>query len=146
MFGHRPRKFRLNKRNMSLQQSILGKSLEKKHCFDNRVTYYAYTVAQEQRSLQKSDSVVERSHIGLRFDKHLNNNNNNQGPCHSTKSNPKALSKDIKSSTISDVSIIKAFCKRHKNVTDRSCRNFGNHTTCTKQNLIPFLPYFLLMI
>ena len=61
--------------------------------------------------------VVEESHTGLTLDQHLNNNNSNQKPYRSTKSNWKPLSKNIESPIVFKVGNTKDFGKRHNNVT-----------------------------
>ena len=137
MFGHGPRKSRLNGRNVSSRWSTSGKSLEEEHCFGDRVTHCACTLAQEQRSFRRSGSVVEGSRTGFRLDKHLNDNNSDQSPCRSTELNRKPLSKGIKSPTVLNVGNKEALCGRHKNVTGRLYRSFGNPAVCNKQDPIP---------
>ena len=94
-----------------------------------------------REAFRRSGSVVEGSRTGLRLDKHLNKNNSDRSPCRSTESNWKPLSKGIESPTVPDVGNTEALRGRHKNVTGRSYRSFGNPAACTKQDPIPFPPY-----
>ena len=61
--------------------------------------------------------VVEESRTGFTLDQHLNDNNSDQRPYRSTKSNRKPLSKGIESPTVLNVGSTEALCGRHKNVT-----------------------------
>ena len=126
MLGHGPRKSRLNGRNVSSRWSTSGKSLEEEHCFGDRVTHCACTLAQESQveAFRRSGRVVvEGSRTGLTLDQHLNDNNSDRRPCRSTESNRKPLSKGIESPTVLDVGNTKALRGRHKNVTGRTYRS-----------------------
>ena len=85
--------------------------------------------------------MVEGSRTGLTLDKHLNDNNSDRRPRRSTESNRKPLSKGIESPTVLDVGNTEALRGRHKNVTGRSCRSFGNPAACNKQDPILFPLY-----
>ena len=103
MFGHEPRRSRLNARYVSSRWSTSGKSLEEEHWIGDRVTHYGCILTQEHRSFRRRGSVVEGSRTGLTLDKHLNDNNSDRRPRRSTESNRKSLSKGIESPTVIDV-------------------------------------------
>ena len=93
-------------------------------------------------AFRRSGSVVEGSRTGLTLDKHLDDNNSDRRPRRLTEPNRKPLSKGIESPTVLDVGNTEALRGRHKNVTGRSCRSFGNPAACNKQDPILFPLYF----
>ena len=133
--------------NVSSRWSTPGKSLEEEHWIGDTVTHCGCTLAQEQKSLWRSGSVVEGSRTCLTLDKHLNDNSSDRRPRCSTESNRKTLSKGIESSTVLDVGNTEALRGRHKNLIGRSFRrSFGNPAACNKPDPIPFPLIFPPMI